>query len=82
MKDMNIEFLTLGGYGQFVWPAFIFTFVCCFSLYLKTKKEFNKQEKLFLLEYKQVAPAKINVAKQKKLSKKLSKEVLFGSLIN
>mgnify|MGYP001204384947 FL=1 len=74
---MNIEFLTLGGYGQFVWPAFIFTFVSCFSLYLKTKKELNKQEKLFLIEYKQVATAKIKVAKQKKLSK----EVLFGNLI-
>ena len=74
---MNIEFLTLGGYGHFVWPAFIFTFVSCFSLYLKTKKELNKQEKLFLIEYKQVATAKIKVAKQKKLSK----EVLFGNLI-
>ena len=74
---MNIEFLTLGGYGQFVWPAFIFTFVSCFSLYLKTKKELNKQEKLFLIEYKQVAAAKIKVAKQEKLSK----EVLFGNLI-
>ena len=74
---MNIELLTLGGYGQFVWPAFIFTFVSCFSLYLKTKKELNKQEKLFLIEYKQVAAAKIKVAKQKKLSK----EVLFGNLI-
>ena len=74
---MNIEFLTLGGYGQFVWSAFIFTFVSCFSLYLKTKKELNKQEKLFLIEYKQVATAKIKVAKQKKLSK----EVLFGNLI-
>ena len=77
MKDMNIEFLTLGGYGQFVWSAFIFTFVSCFSLYLKTKKELNKQEKLFLLEYKQVTTAKIKVAKQKKLLK----EVLFGNLI-
>ena len=74
---MNIELLTLDGYGQFVWPAFIFTFVSCFLLYLKTKKELNKQEKLFLLEYKQVTTAKIKVAKQKKLLK----EVLFGNLI-
>ena len=74
---MNIELLTLGGYGQFVWPAFIFTFVCCFLLYLKTKKELNKQAKLFSLEYKQVAPVKIKVAKQKELSK----EVLFSYLI-
>ena len=74
---MNTELLALGGYGQFVWPAFVFAFLCCFALYLKTKKELNKQEKLFLIEYKQVVAAKIKVAKQKKLSK----EVLFGNLI-
>ena len=46
---MNLELLVLGGYGQFVWPAFIFTFVSCFLLYLKTKKELKKQEEKFLI---------------------------------
>ena len=36
---MGLDFLILGGYGQFVWPAFICTFVICFVLYLKTKNE-------------------------------------------
>ena len=74
---MNIEFLVLGGYGSFVWPAFIFAFVSCFLLYIKTKKEFKKQEKMFLIEFKQIPVRKIEVAEQKKLSK----EVLFGSTI-
>ena len=64
---MNIEFLVLGGYGQFVWPAFIFTFVSCFLLYIKTKKELKKQEKMFLIEFKQMPITKIEVAKQKEL---------------
>ena len=68
---MNIEFLVLGGYGQFVWPAFIFTFVSCFLLYIKTKKELKRQEKMFLIEFKQIPIAKIEVAKQKKLLKKV-----------
>ena len=68
---MNIEFLVLGGYGSFVWPAFIFTFVSCFLLYLKTKKEFKRQEKMFLIEFKQIPIAKIEVAKQKELLKKV-----------
>ena len=63
---MNIEFLVLGGYGQFVWPAFIFTFVSCFLLYIKTKKELKKQEKNFLIEFKQTPIAKTEVAKRKK----------------
>ena len=68
---MNIELLVLGGYGQFVWPAFIFTFVSCFLLYLKTKKELKRQEKMFLIEFKQMAITKIEVAKQKKLLKEV-----------
>ena len=62
---MNLEFLILGGYGQFVWPAFIFTFVSCFSLYVKTKKEFQKQEKIFLKEFKQIQTEKIETVKEK-----------------
>ena len=70
---MNLEILILGGYGQFVWPAFIFTFVSCFSLYVKTKKEFQKQEKIFLKEFKQMQTEKIETAKEK--------EALSGSPI-
>ena len=66
---MNLELLTLGGYGQFVWPAYIFTFASCFLLYIKTKKELKKQEKMFLIECKQMPETKIEVAKQKELLK-------------
>ena len=72
---MNLELLVLGGFGQFVWPAFIFTFVSCFLLYIKTKKELEKQEKVFLVEFKQKPTAKIEIVKRKKLLK----EVLLGS---
>tara|TARA_B100000029_G_C17356829_1_gene881032 strand:+ start:542 stop:766 length:225 start_codon:yes stop_codon:yes gene_type:complete len=69
---MYIELLTLGGYGQFVWPAFIFTFVCFLSLYLKTKRELVKQEKLFLKENRQVTTTKIRATKQKRILKEIS----------
>ena len=68
---MNLEFLILDGYGQFVWPAFIFTFVSCFVLYLKTKKVFQKQEKMFLKEFKQIQTEETETTK--------NKEVLSGS---
>ena len=74
---MSLEFFILGGYGQFVWPAFIFTCLSCTVLYLKTNKELQKQEKLFLNEYE-----KQNIAKSKTTKeKKISKEVLSGSSI-
>ena len=72
---MNMELLILDGYGQFVWPAFIFTFASFFLLYLTTKKELKRQEKMFLIEFKQMPITKIEVAKQKKLLK----EVLSSS---
>jgi len=62
---MNLEFLILGGYGQFVWPAFIFTFVSCFVLYVKTNNEYQKQKKVFLKEFKEMQTEKIENAKEK-----------------
>ena len=68
---MNLSLFILGGYGQFVWPAFIFTFLICFYLYLKTKKELQKQEKLFLKEFKRSQIVKIVVNSQKVNTKKV-----------
>ena len=64
---MNFEFLVLGGYGQFVWPAFIFTFVCCFFLYSKTKKELKKQENMFVNEFEESEFVKARSAGQEKI---------------
>ena len=74
---MDLEFFILGGYGQFVWSAFIFTFVSCLILYIKTKKELQKQEKMFLNEYGELHTAKIKKVEKKKIAK----EVLSDSSI-
>ena len=63
---MSIEIFILGGYGQFVWPAFIFTFVSCLYLYLKTKKELQKYEKMFLNEFNELQNIEIRVGKIQK----------------
>ena len=75
--NIHMNFFILDGYGQFVWPAFIFTFVSCFYFYLKTKRELQKQEKIFLNEFKQVQTIKIEVDKRKETRKK----ILSGSSI-
>ncbi len=62
---MESNLFTLGGYGQFVWPAFIFTFVSCLALYLKTKKELQKQEKMFFNDLKELEAEKIKIFKDK-----------------
>ena len=74
---MNIELLVLNGYGQFVWPAFIFTYISCFFLYLKTKREFQKQEKIYLKIFKQEQTIKVTTFKKRENTK----EALSGHSI-
>ena len=63
---MDLNFFILGGYGQFIWPAFIFTFISCLILYLKKKKELKKQEKIFFSAYKELKTKKIETTEEKK----------------
>ena len=56
----------MNGYGQFVWPAFIFSFLSCFYLYLRVTKELKKQEKVYLLEFGLTETKKIRFNKRKK----------------
>ena len=56
---MNLEIFLFNGYGYFVWPAFIFTFLSCLFLYIKTKKELKKQEKIFLRHFKVIETIKV-----------------------
>ena len=63
---MIMELLTMNGYGQFVWTAFTFSFVSCLYLYLKTRIEFKKQEKIYLLEFGSIETKKIQFSKRKK----------------
>ena len=74
---MDLKFLILGGYGQFVWPAFIFTFASCLILYVQTKKELQKQEKMFLNEYKEAHISRIKTVERKEITK----EALSGTSI-
>ena len=61
---MNLELFIMGGYGHFVWPAFMFTLISCFVFYLKTNKAFKKEEKIFLKDFKQIQEIKIKTAKK------------------
>ena len=59
------ELLTMNGYGQFVWPAFIFSFLSCLYLYLITRSELKKEEKIYLLEFNKIEERKIKFIKRK-----------------
>ena len=64
---MYTEILTFGEYTYFVWAAFIFTFSTCFILFLKTKNDLAKQEKLYLLEYKKLSIVEVDYSAQREV---------------
>ena len=64
---MSIDILFFNGYAEFVWPAFMFTLVSFLILYIKTRKELNKQENIYLKEYKQLNTIKIKSVKNKRI---------------
>ena len=66
---MYVELLIMNGYGQFVWPAFIFSLTSCFCLYVKTRSELKQQERAFFLEFKEVQAKKIEFIKGKESTK-------------
>ena len=66
---MNFDVFVLGGYGLYVWPAFLFTLVSCLILYLKTKKELIKHEKIFLNDFRQLHIIEIKNLERKRAIK-------------
>jgi len=75
---MDLSIFILGKYSYFVWPAFIFAFLSCFYLYVKTKKKLKKYDKLYLAEnYQQ----KLGEESNSRSSSHPKKEILGASII-
>ncbi len=68
---MNLNILIMNGYGLYVWSAFIFTFLVCLILFLKTKKSLNKVEKDFHEEVKKLSAEQVKTLKKRKISKEI-----------
>ncbi len=45
-----INFISMSGYGIFVWSSFLITFLVCATVYYKTRKTLKKYEKEFAKE--------------------------------
>tara|TARA_Y100000996_G_scaffold391687_1_gene353869 strand:+ start:401 stop:610 length:210 start_codon:yes stop_codon:yes gene_type:complete len=61
----------MSGYGLYVWSAFIFAFLICLYLFLKTKKSLNKLEKDYKEEVKKLSIEKVETLNTRKISKEI-----------
>ena len=64
---MITNILNIGGYGFFVWAAFIFTFVFCLFLYIRVKNDLTQHERKFLSKLKFMPYKKFKAMKSKKI---------------
>ena len=66
---MIINFISMNGYGLFVWLSFGIVLVSCLVLYLKTRRTLKKYEREFIAEFQTLSEAeKKAVLKKSKIT--------------
>jgi len=59
---MISNFITMNGYGLYVWLSFSIVFISCAVVYIKTKKTLKKYEQEFLVELQALTSEEKNKA--------------------
>jgi heme exporter protein D len=77
---MITEFISMNGYGLYIWLSFGTVFISCAIVYYKTKKTLKKYEKDFLAELEALSVEKKN--KALKTSKVAQQILAANSKIN
>ena len=67
------NFISMNGYGLFVWLSFAITFLACAIIYYKTYKTLKKYEKDFAKELKQLSESERKLVLEKS---KIASQVL------
>ena len=68
---MNFDIFSMNGYGIYVWSSFLFTFLTCLFLFLKTKKTLKKLEKDFIKETQALSDEQLEDLKKQKVAKEI-----------
>jgi len=74
---MISNFITMNGYGIYVWLSFSIVFISCTVVYFKTKKTLQKYEQEFLLELQALTVEERNKALE---TSKVAQQILATSL--
>ena len=70
---MILSFITMNGYGLFVWLSFAVTFLACAMIYYKTYKTLKKYEKDFAKELNELSESERKLVLEKS---KIASQVL------
>ena len=73
---MIANFITMNGYGLYVWLSFSVVFISCAVVYVKTKKTLKKYEQEFLSELQALNVEEKNKALE---NSKIAQQILATS---
>ena len=76
MKNLILNFLSINGYGLFVWWSFVITFIACGLLYYKTLKTLKKYERDFAKEINELSSERKKILIE---NSKIASQVLSSS---
>ena len=74
---MILNFITMNGYGIYVWLSFSTVFISCVVVYFKTRKTLRKYEQEFLAELQTLTLEEKNKALE---NSKVAQQILATSL--
>ena len=74
--NMISNFITMDGYGLYVWLSFSVVFISCLVVYFKTKKTLKKYEQEFLAELQALTLEEKNKALE---NSKVAQQILASS---
>ena len=68
---MNLDVVLMNGHGVYVWLSFLFTFLACLFLFLKTRKTLKKLEKDFIKETQSLSKKQFEDLKKQKVAREI-----------
>ena len=63
--------LLMGGYGIYVWSAFVFTLISFVSLYIVTKIQYTKEKKKFIAKFGTLNSERAAFARSQSINKEI-----------
>ena len=75
-----INFLSMNGYGFYVFSAFVFTMVYFLGLYLIVRYQLKKEQQKFAEKFGKLNSVKVSVANKQKINKEILSASIFSKI--
>ena len=75
-----INFLSMNGYGVYVFSAFVFTMVNFLGLYLIVRYHLKKEQQKFAEKFGRLNFNKVSVANKQKINKEILSASIFSKI--